>query len=146
MAISLRARVVYPVDRPPIEDSVMTIEGDRIVAVSEATADAKTIDLGSVALLPGLVNAHTHLEFSHLRKPLGRPGMSLVEWIRLIIAERGRGEFAAKDSVVQGLLESIFNGVTTIGDIATGAVAPCTREVERVSFFEVIGFSRARAE
>lgn len=136
---------MYPIDRSPIVGGVVTIEGDRIVEVG-ATAVAQTTDLGSVALLPGLVNAHTHLEFSHLRKPLGRPGMSLVEWIRLIIAERGRSESAAGNDVAKGLQESIAHGVTTIGDIATSAVTPSPGGAECVSFFEVIGFSRARAE
>ena len=44
-----------------------------------------------MVLLPGLVNAHTHLEFSDLAAPLGAPGMSLPAWIRLVIAERKRG-------------------------------------------------------
>src|SRR5688572_12578070 len=92
-AFSLQARVVFPVDRPPIEYGVVAIEGDRIVAIGgpgEATGVVR--DLGNVALVPGLVNAHTHLEFSYLDKPLGGPGMPLVDWIRLIIAERGRGD------------------------------------------------------
>ncbi len=88
MPISLRARIVYPVDQPPIEGGVVTIEGDRIVSVGPHRAESNTTDLGDVALLPGLVNAHTHLEFSDLRQPLGHPGIGIVDWIRLIIAER----------------------------------------------------------
>ncbi len=94
MAFSLQARVVYPVDRPPIEHGVVTIDGERIVAVGTKADGGGVIDLGNVALLPGLVNAHTHLEFSYLQQPLGQPGMQLVDWIRLVIAERGRRGYA----------------------------------------------------
>ncbi len=92
MVFSIRARVVFPVNGPPIERGVVTIDGERIVAVGEGAAQENVIDLGSVALLPGFVNVHTHLEFSHLRQPLGRPGISLADWIRLVIAERGRNK------------------------------------------------------
>lgn len=87
MSFSLQARFVFPVDRPPIDHGVVTIEGERIVDVGPHRADANVLDLGDVALLPGFVNAHTHLEFSHLRQPLGKPGIGIVDWIRLIIAE-----------------------------------------------------------
>lgn len=137
---------MFPVDRPPIVGGVVTIEGDRIVDVGNPPTDATKIDLGSVALLPGLVNAHTHLEFSHLRKPLGQAGMSLVEWIRLVIAERGRETSASTETIAKGLQESIAGGVTTIGDIATSVIGPDdTHTLNFLSFFEVIGFSRARA-
>ncbi len=89
MSISLRARLVCPVDRPPIADGVVTIDGERIVAVTPTSrADGPSRDLGDVALVPSFVNAHTHLEFSHLREPLGQPGMRLVDWLPLAIAER----------------------------------------------------------
>ncbi|HBB73702.1 MAG TPA: chlorohydrolase, partial [Planctomycetaceae bacterium] len=45
------------------------------------------IDLGDAVALPGLVNAHTHLEFSDLRRPLDTTG-GLPEWIRRIVALR----------------------------------------------------------
>ena len=119
MAFSLQARVVYPVDRPPIEHGVVTIDGERIVAVGTKADGGGVIDLGNVALLPGLVNAHTHLEFSYLQQPLGQPGMQLVDWIRLVIAERGRRRYAP--DAHRGVLESRAAGVTTIGDISTSA-------------------------
>ena len=73
--IAVRARWVLPIDQPPIEGGIVTIAGGRIVAVGENCSGRPPRDLGDVALLPGLVNAHTHLEFSLLDQPLGEPGM-----------------------------------------------------------------------
>ena len=147
MAFSLRARVVFPVDRAPIEHGVVTIDGERIVAVGTQAEGGEVFDLGSVALLPGLVNTHTHLEFSHLKRPLGEPGMALVDWIRLVIAERGRGDREASDSIRAGLAESVRDGVTMLGEITQGdANAYEKAGVDLTFFLEVIGFSRARAE
>ena len=98
---SLRARWVVPVDRPPIEGGYVAIAGERIAAVGSAKPEGPVEDLGDVALLPGLVNAHTHLEFSDLATPLGRPGMSLPEWIRLVIGERKRARHVAAATVHQ---------------------------------------------
>jgi aminodeoxyfutalosine deaminase len=145
MAISIRARVVFPVDRPPIEHGVVTIEGERIVDIGTTASARDVIDLGSAALFPGFVNAHTHLEFSHLRQPLGTPGMSLVDWIRLVIAERGRGDRSLRDSLIRGAQESIAAGVTAVGDIATGLPDIPLDLIDSTNFHEVIGFSRARA-
>jgi cytosine/adenosine deaminase-related metal-dependent hydrolase len=146
MAISLRATVVFPVDLPPIENGVVVIEGERIVSVGKS-AEGEEPDLGDVALFPGFVNAHTHLEFSHLRQPLGQAGMRLVDWTRLVIGERGRRDNACSGTIFAGLEESVAAGVTTIADITTADIATKSSSgVDLTSFAEVIGFSRARAE
>ena len=85
-------RYVFPVDRPPIENGLVTIDGEWILEVGRYDGEADTIDLGDVAIIPGFVNAHTHLEFSDLEKPLGEPGMLLPSWIRAVIEQRSRGE------------------------------------------------------
>ena len=87
-SVTLRARYVFPVDRPPIADGIVQLIGSQIVAVGTTPAALTVEDLGNVALLPGLVNAHTHLEFSLLDRPLGSPGISLPDWIRQVIAWR----------------------------------------------------------
>lgn len=147
MAFSLQARVVFPVDRPPIEHGIVTIDGERIVALGTKADAGDVIDLGSTALLPGLVNCHTHLEFSHLQQPLGEPGMALVDWIRLVIAERGRGKAGSCDSIAAGVAESARHGVTAIGEIARADAEAYDKIAADLTLFtEVIGFSQARAE
>jgi cytosine/adenosine deaminase-related metal-dependent hydrolase len=144
---SLRARCVFPVDRPPIEHGIVTFEDERIVAVRTEPLGRRddVHDLGAVALLPGLVNAHTHLEFSNLLRPLGKSGMPLAEWIRLVIAERGQRRTDVADAIRAGLRESLQHGVTTIGEITTTNPLAAYADADATLFLEVIGFSRARA-
>jgi cytosine/adenosine deaminase-related metal-dependent hydrolase len=60
----LRARWVLPVSSPPLRDGWVSVSGGRVAAVGEGRAPGPETDLGDVALLPGLVNAHTHIELS----------------------------------------------------------------------------------
>jgi cytosine/adenosine deaminase-related metal-dependent hydrolase len=148
MPFSLRARIVYPVDRPPIDGGVVTIDGDRIVALSgDAREGSQVHDLGDVALLPAFVNAHTHLEFSHLNSPLGQPGMRLIDWLPLAIAERQKRTDLAAESIAAGVAESLASGTAAIGEISTADASayPAESTADLAPFLEVIGFSRARA-
>ncbi len=71
-----------------------------------------------MAILPGLVNAHTHLEFSRLSRPLGEPGMGFADWIRLVIDLFRQGPGTSPESVRRGLQQSVRLGTTTLGEIA----------------------------
>lgn len=128
-AIHLRARWIVPVGRPAIEDGWLRIEQGRIVAIGRRRLtgnlpSGRSIDLGDAIILPGLVNAHTHLEFSDLERPLDAEG-GLTGWIARVVAlRRARPsglEEAARlaGSLRAGLAESLSFGVTTIGEIAT---------------------------
>jgi len=149
---ALQARWVLPIESPPIAGGVVTIENEKIVAVGTRADDgARVQDLGDVVLLPGLVNAHTHLEFSQLARPLGQPGMPLPEWIRSVIVNRKQQTDIA-EGLATGLRESLRAGVTSIGEIATSQM-PIDRPTHQldvlpalIAFQEVIGFSAARIE
>ncbi len=146
--IALRARWVLPITMPPINGGVVTIRGERIVGVGlKPNGDAKLRDLGEVALLPGFVNAHTHLEFSDLAKPLGERNCALPHWIRSVIASR-KQQVSPITAVHAGLEESLRAGVTTVGEIATSPVGFTnpTNLPDVVWFHEVIGFSAARVD
>jgi len=97
---------------------VVTIRGERILAVGKEPPGEPPEDLGNVAILPGLVNAHAHLEFSDLVRPLGKPGIDFVDWIRLIIDNFRHRDGSSPEAVRRGLEESVRAGTTTLGEIA----------------------------
>ncbi len=139
---ALRARYVFPVSRPPITDGCVTIRGERIVAVGSPPSNCPIHDLGHAAIVPGLVNAHTHLEFADLDRPLGEPGMALPAWIRLVVAQRRTRTTDPATSVARGLGESLRSGTSAVGDIATDdwrhAVQATEPLVDSVVFHESI--------
>lgn len=148
-SIALRARAVYPVVAPPIENGVVVVDGGQIVEIGRRTPPgAVEQDLGDTLLLPGLVNAHTHLEFSQLKKPLGKPGISLPEWVRLVISNRPTVRQVDK-AVAAGIEASVASGVTTLADIcrlASTAYADAAPAPRMVLMQEAIGYSQARAQ
>ena len=88
---SYRAAWVVPIDRTPIRNGVVRVNGGRIVAVGESgirDQGSGIRDLGNVALMPGLVNAHTHLELSWMR---GRvpPAARFTDWVKTLFADPG---------------------------------------------------------
>ena len=143
---AFKARWVFPVDGPPIEDGAVTFRGSTITAVGrDPTADIVE-DLGNVALLPGLVNAHTHLEFSDLDSPLGEQGMSLPDWIRLVIEFRASASRDISATVQQGLRECIAFGTTAVGEIVSSTVpleAYAQTPLPLTLFHELIGLSES---
>jgi len=144
---TLTARWVFPVDRPPLERGTVTLEGERIAAIEprgERTADH---DLGNVALLPGLVNAHTHLDLSGLRGKCP-PTPDFIAWLRAVIRHR-RGSTAEQVQVDirAGLAEALRYGTTLVGDIApAGASWPIfgAAPLRAVVYYELLGLPEAR--
>lgn len=121
LTFAVRARWVIPIASPPIARGVVTIRDGRILGLGRDAVDcpnANVVDLGDAALLPGLVNAHTHLEFSDLAAPLGTQGIGICDWIPLVVAERRRAGRDSEAAVRAGLRESARFGVTALGEIA----------------------------
>jgi cytosine/adenosine deaminase-related metal-dependent hydrolase len=140
MPISLRARYVFPVEGDPIPDGVVSIEGQRIVACGAGVSPAvhEIRDLGNVAILPGLVNAHAHLDFSDLPAPLGHRGIAFVDWLRCVMAYRRVPARAACRPTALGLDESLRGAVTAIGDIVQPGLPPADSPIEVTAFLELI--------
>lgn len=150
----LRARWIFPVSSPPIHGGWIQLQGNKIVALGSGIPPSAAEDFGDVAILPGLVNAHTHLEFSDCDSPIGQPGTSLADWVGQVIAARRDTTVAEKAAAIErGLAESQRAGMRLIGEIttppsryeATGDGVAGNRP-ELVTFAEVLGLTPERGE
>ena len=146
MQTSIRARWVFPVNDAPIRDGVVRMEGDRIVAVERGRAGEGARDRGNVAVLPGFVNAHTHLELSGIDAPLGYPGIPFVEWIGLVVRNRGTGDYDAGEALRRGLAECGDAGTAAVGDIVQPSSDVLEGSISVTAFLELIGPTKSRAE
>lgn len=119
MATKYLAARVLPDARFEIAQGAVVTEGERIVWVgpAEEASDAdETIDLGDVTLTPGLVNAHSHLDLSHLKGAIPHTG-DFADWIERIVGRRREPGFG--DAARVAMREAIARGTTAFGDIVS---------------------------
>ena len=120
----LAAKFVLPITSEPIADGAVAVEGDRIAAAG--TRDeiiarypaAQVGEFGEAAIVPGLVNCHSHLELTALRGALDDVEHDFKSWLLKITALRGAmtdGEIV--EAAIAGASEGAAAGVTCFGDI-----------------------------
>jgi cytosine/adenosine deaminase-related metal-dependent hydrolase len=103
-------------------------------------------DLGPVALLPGLVNAHTHLELSWLRDRVP-PANRFTDWVKTLVAiRRGTEQLVTPEAAAaarEAIREAQACGTAAVGDISNSlaAVEPMQHAgLAGVVFHELLGF------
>jgi cytosine/adenosine deaminase-related metal-dependent hydrolase len=118
----LRARIVVPISAAPIDDGAVVVSGNTIAAVGSfaeisAAHAGEVIDLGDRVLMPGLVNAHCHLDYSMMRRAI-QPQRSFTGWIQRINAlKRTLGPDDYRAAIERGLAELQRWGTTTVANI-----------------------------
>jgi cytosine/adenosine deaminase-related metal-dependent hydrolase len=144
---TLTARWILPVSSPPLERGTVTVAGGVIESVHPDGVVPADLDLGHCAVMPGLVNAHTHLDLSGLSQRI--PYHDFPSWLRGVIAHRRRlTPMQVSDHVRAGIAESLAHGVTLVGDIAgQGLSWPllCRSHLRSVVYYELIGLQKPRA-
>jgi len=111
--------------------------------------ETEVVDWGSAVIMPGLINAHTHLELTHLRGQLTRFS-SFPDWISQLIRNRRswtHNDFLA--SAREGTRLSLASGTTLVGDITSSGVTCSVAKgarLRKVIFEEVIGLSPSQAD
>src|SRR5581483_1165326 len=106
-SLTLTARWVFPVASQPLERGRVTIAGERITAVEPHGARAADIDFGDAAIVPGFVNAHTHLDLTGARGQ-APPTPDFTAWLRQVIAfRRGRTAEQVQADVRDGIAECV---------------------------------------
>ena len=149
----LRARVVLPVSGPPIENGAVTISGHRLRSIGRwrdlaRTGGTRSVDLGEVVLMPGLVNSHCHLDYTHMAGQFPNP-KCFTDWLKLITSTKA--DWTAADYTASwtcGAAMLLRTGTTTVADIeAVPQLLPAVWDLTPlrvISLIEMIGITRRR--
>jgi cytosine/adenosine deaminase-related metal-dependent hydrolase len=143
----LSADWVLPVEGDPIENGAVAIEDGRIAAVGAAAELGEGERFPESAILPGFVNAHTHLEYA-VYAGFG-DGLSFGRWISTHVERKRRLDRPDMEAIARlGAAECLRSGITTVGDLAfSGASAhACARlGLRAIVYLEVFGLDAADA-
>jgi cytosine/adenosine deaminase-related metal-dependent hydrolase len=137
----LSADWVLPVEGDPIEHGAVVIEDGVIAAVGPASELGEGEHFPESAIVPGFVNAHTHLEYA-VYAGFG-DGLSFGPWISTHVERKRRLERADMEAIARlGAAECLRSGITTVGDLAfSGASAHACSELglRAIVYLEVFG-------
>ena len=123
MTVIYSARWLLPIVSPMIEDGALAIDGSTIVAVGprgevvSAFPNSPIEDFGQAAILPGLINVHSHLELTVMRGFLECEETDFFAWLRKLTS--ARLAMTPEDLIVSasyGAIEAARAGVTSVGD------------------------------
>lgn len=143
----LTAPWVVPVDGPPIRDGRVAVEGGRVAWVGSALdvgePSGERVHLGEGILLPGLVNAHCHLELSWLAGKVPLPS-EFVPWVAALVEARA----AETPAVVCAAAAAAIRGLEESGTVAVGDVSNTLAHIDLlgasslavVVFYELLGW------
>ena len=144
----LSADWVLPIEGPPIEDGAIVVEDGLIAAVGAAHDLGEGTRYDDAVIVPGFVNAHSHLEYA-VYGGFGDGLGDFAEWITLHIQRKARiGWDEYVDVAKYGAAHCLASGVTTVGDCSySGATAVACAELglRATVYLEVFGADPARA-
>src|SRR5437660_5916224 len=118
----VRARLILPISAPPIRNGAVLVVGNHIAAVGSwrqlsREPHGEVADLGDAILLPGLVNAHCHLDYTHMAGLLPPP-KRFTDWLQSIVSVKAHWALADyRESWREGANMLLRSGTTTVADI-----------------------------
>ncbi len=137
----LSADWVLPVDAPPIRDGAVAVEDGFLAAVGPAAELGRGEHFPDAVIVPGLVNAHSHLEYA-VYAGFG-DGLPFAPWIALHITRKQELRLHDMEAIARaGAVECLHSGITTIGDASySGAAATACAELglRAIVHIEVFG-------
>ncbi len=148
---SLSARWIHPVSSLPLESGFVNVRDGLIESVGSSPTQREVFDFGEdCRILPGVVNAHAHLELSQIPQQLDVPLVGtrrpFVDWIDRLMAFRRSSSYNAEEGIwTASLLPEILSETVAIGDIVppipTLDFERLPKTPERISFYELIAWT-----
>lgn len=147
----LSANYIYPIHEAPIKHGVVEVSSQgQIVAVHRfpTDIDPNRIEHLEGIIVPGFVNAHCHLELSHLKGKI-EPRRGLTSFLKSVMQRPQASEEQILQSMEEADAEMSKNGIIAVGDISNGPVSKSIKQKSKLyyhTFIEILGFDPKQAE
>lgn len=150
----LKAKYLFKGPDSLIEDGIVSINDGKIIFAGrlkdyEGNEEVETVDLGNSAIIPGLINAHTHLDLTSLHGRINY-NASFTDWVKQVIDAKSKWkEDDYRSSIRAGIAKSIESGTTTVADITRNDYTLdelINSKLRKSIFYELIDFNPSTAE
>ncbi len=147
----LSANYLFPIHQQPIKDGVLVIENegkiiDLLDPLQQEIPDILSLEKYKGILCPGFVNAHCHLELSHLKGKLS-PKKNLTNFISEIIEKRHASDEIIIEAMKEADAEMYKEGIVAVGDISNSPVSKVIKSNSKIyyhTFIELFDISEDR--
>lgn len=148
----ISADYIYPISSEPIKDGVIALhESGEILDVlgpNQIFQLSESIEYYQGIIVPGFVNAHCHLELSHMLGKI-RQGTGLVDFVRSVITQRAADEEVVLEAMRLADQNMYENGIIAVGDISNVELSTSVKKNSKIfyhTFIELLGFDPSKAE
>ena len=143
------ADYVYTSEGAPIANGiVVTDDSGRVLAITDDKALLDpNIERHSGIIVPGFVNAHCHLELSHLQNKIDK-GTGLISFVKQVIKNRIDTDEHILEAMQNADNEMLKNGIVAVGDISNQAISAEIKSKSKIkyhTFIEMLGFHSSKA-
>lgn len=135
----ISADYVFPVTSPGVKNGVVLLQDDgRVIGIEPREHhDPATLEIYKGVLVPGFINAHCHLELSHM-KGIAPTGTGLLPFLHTVVNYRDVSEEQILDAIVRADLEMYEGGIVAVGDISNKADTAATKSKSRIRYYTFV--------
>ncbi|MDD4748324.1 MAG: amidohydrolase family protein [Salinivirgaceae bacterium] len=148
----IAATYVFPVTSPPIKYGIVTLnDNDEVVHIKDnggVMIEEEGCEYYSGILIPGLVNAHTHLELSYLKNYV-QPHSGMLEFLDKMIMRSASDQTTLDDAISFADSKMYAQGVSVVGDICNGSSTVNTKSKSKISYYsfiELLGLNKSDSD
>jgi cytosine/adenosine deaminase-related metal-dependent hydrolase len=120
----------------------------KIIDIIDETEAGEGIEILNGILSPGFINAHGHLELSHLKNKI-RPKTGLVEFVTKVVSKRNFAQDEIMNAVKNAEAEMLKAGIVAVGDICNNSLSLLQKKSKNLlyyNFIETSGWNPAVAK
>lgn len=115
----IAADLILPVSLKPVRNGVVIVDDNGVILKidEQRNYDTSELEMHKGVIIPGFVNAHCHLELSHMKGKVDT-GKGLIPFITDVVTKRAASDYEISEAISKAEKEMIDNGIVAVGDIS----------------------------